>query len=78
MDTSQETQNFCSNVTYLRKKHGLTQAQMAQIMDVGVGTVRLLERGGVLPPRLSADVRYRLHIHFHISINALLSSQKPL
>ena len=76
MDTSQELQNFCSNVTYLRKKHGLTQVQMAQIMDVGVKTVRLLERG-ILPPRLSADVLYRLHIHFHISINALLSSRKP-
>ena len=50
MDISQELLNFCSDVTYLRKKHGLTQAQMAEIMGVGVGTVRLLERG-VLPPQ---------------------------
>lgn len=41
---------FCSNIRYLRKTHGLTQAQMADIMGVGISTVRLLENG-TLPKR---------------------------
>ncbi len=77
MDISQELQNFCSNVTYLRKKHGLTQAQMAEIMDVGVGTVRTLERGTV-PPRLSAYVLRRLCDHFHISADTLIAPSGKL
>jgi transcriptional regulator with XRE-family HTH domain len=73
MNVSLELKNFCRNVAYLRKKHSLTQAEMAKIMNVGVGTIRSLERG-IVPPRLSADVLYSLHDHFHISVDALFSS----
>ena len=72
MKHNNEIYNFCRNVLYLRKKHGLTQVQMAKIMNVGVGTVRLLERG-VLPPRLSADVLWRLHDYFHLSVSQLFN-----
>ena len=72
MDISQEKQNFCRNVAYLRKKHRLTQAQMAKIMNVGIGTVRSLERG-IVPPRLNVCVLCRLHDYFHISADALIS-----
>ena len=72
MDISQEKQNFCRNVSYLRKKLNLTEAQMGKIMNVGIGTVRSLERG-MIPPRLNVYILYRLHDHFHISVAALFS-----
>lgn len=75
MNTDRELKNFCRNVAFLRKEHGLTQAQMATIMNVGVGTVRSLERG-IVPPRLNAYVLYRLHDHFHISVDSLFSSRE--
>ena len=76
MDIDQELQNFCHNVACLRKTHGLTQAQMAKIMHVGIGTVRSLERG-IVPPRLNVCVLRRLYDHFHISADSLISSQEP-
>ena len=75
MVNNNEAQNFCKNVLYLRQKNNLTQTQMAQIMEVGIGTVRLLEHG-ILPPRLRADVLYRLRDHFRVCIAALFYPQK--
>ena len=75
MNVDHECKNFRRNVAYLRKKHSLTQAQMAKIMNVGIGTVRSLERG-IVPPRLNAYVLYLLHDHFHISIDSLFLSRE--
>ena len=61
---------FCSNIRYLRKTHGLTQAQMADIMGVGISTVRLLENG-TLPKRLSYVVLFPLCEYFDLSYDAL-------
>ena len=61
---------FCSNIRYLRKTHGLTQAQMADIMGVGISTVRLLENG-TLPKRLSYVVLFPLCEYFDLSADAL-------
>ena len=61
---------FCSNIRYLRKTHGLTQAQMADIMGVSVSTVRLLENG-TLPKRLSYVVLFPLCEYFDLSADAL-------
>lgn len=71
MDNRQEAINFCKNVTLLRKQHGLTQVQMAAILDVGVGTVRSLERG-ILPPRLTIAVLLRVYDHFHVLPSRML------
>lgn len=72
MNISQDALNFCCNIAYLRKKHGMTQAEMAKILDVGVGTVRKLEHG-IIPPRLSAAVVCRVSDHFHIHPSTLFS-----
>ena len=61
---------FCSNIRYLRKTHGLTQAQMADIMGVSISTVRLLENG-TLPKRLSYVVLFPLCEYFDLSYDAL-------
>ena len=42
------------NLLWLRKKHGYSQKTMAQIMGIGVTSLRRLERGE-LPPRLTID-----------------------
>ena len=61
---------FCNNIRYLRKTHGLTQAQMADIMGVSISTVRLLENG-TLPKRLSYVVLFPLCEYFDLSYDAL-------
>ena len=76
MNINQQLQSLCRNVAYLRKKHGLTQSQMANIMGVGIGTVRSLERG-IVPPRMKACVLCRLHDYFHISADTLISPWEP-
>ena len=61
----EEVQNFLRNVAWLRKHHGLSQKEMAVLLGVGVGTIRKMERG-VLPPRLMADVVWRIRDSFHV------------
>ena len=61
--------NFCRNIVCLRKKYGLTQNQMAQIMEVSVYSVRLLERG-ILPKHLPYTVLYPLCDHFNLPADA--------
>jgi len=55
MDTNKEIQLFCSNITWLRKKHGLTKKTMAAALGIGLYTLNKLE-AGQLPPRLSCRI----------------------
>ena len=63
--------NLCGNLHHLRQVHGLTQAQMAQILGISVSTYGRLER---------YDPRVRLHCghicrvcdHFQISTDAVM------
>lgn len=48
-------ENFCRNVRRLRLLHQLSQNQMAQVMRIGVKSLRKIE-SGVIPPRLSCEV----------------------
>lgn len=61
---------FCVNVYYLRKKHGLSKREMAQILGVGIKTLNVLEEG-VLPQRLGCAVLVRASEHFGISTDQL-------
>lgn len=54
------------NLLWLRKKHGYSQKTMAQIMGIGVKSLRTLERGE-LPPRLTIACLPPVCRHFHIS-----------
>jgi len=60
---------FCRNIAFLRKKHSLTQKQMAQIMGTSVYSVRLLEQG-FLPKQLPYTVFYPLCDYFGLSADA--------
>jgi len=69
-DNDYELSVFCDNVRFLRKAHGLSQKEMAKIMGIGVGGLRIIERGTV-PPRLDVFVLICLSDHFHISCDSL-------
>ena len=58
---------FFENIRYLRKKHRLTQKQMAEILGIGIKSLSLIERG-ILPPRLSGAVLLRAEEYFKIPL----------
>lgn len=79
MNTDQEIRYFCENVYRLRCGAGLTQKEMAQVMGIGLYSLRKLESGS-LPPRLGVDVFFRLHRRFGIPPHLLVvpdSVKKP-
>ena len=63
-------ENFRQNVIYLRKTHGLTQRQMAQILGIGIGTLGRLEAGKVV--RMNAGMLIRLCDYFDLSADNCL------
>ena len=63
--TMQEYEIFCRNVTWLRKRYGLSKKQMAKIMGIGIGGVTKLEQGSV-PPRMRVDVIISIYRYFGI------------
>ena len=69
METPQSI--FCRNVYYLRKKHHLTQKEMAQILGVGVGNLRKMEKGPEYP-RIYGKMLIRVCNHFDIFADVML------
>ena len=69
MSHNRSSENFCRNVRTLREKHGLTQKQMAEIMETSVYSVRLMEQGK-LPPHLPYTVLYGLADYFKLPADA--------
>jgi len=65
MSQCRSSEYFCRNVRTLRKKYGLTQKQMAEIMNTSVYSVRLLEQGK-LPLHLPYTVLYGLADYFKL------------
>ena len=63
---------FCKNVKYLRKKHGLSKAEMARRLNIGVGSITLLEKG-ILPDRLISAVLLKIEEIFSVQPAVLLS-----
>ncbi len=64
-DTPQQRSIFCHNFAWLRRSHGLTQAQMAQLLHISVGYVRRIEHGDV-PAKLGVEIVLSLVDLFHI------------
>lgn len=56
---------FSENVKCIRKEAGLSQKEMAHMLGIGVSTLSKIENG-VLPPRLSCSVLFRIQRHFGI------------
>lgn len=70
MNTDQDIKNFCDNVRRLRREAGLSQKEMAQVMGVGIYSLRKIE-AGCLPPMMGIDAIFRLHSRFSIPLHLL-------
>lgn len=65
MNNGRELDTMCANIRFLRKKYGLTQKAMAQLLHISEGYVRRIERGEV-PDRLTVGFLYYIHRSFGI------------
>ncbi|MBQ7301335.1 MAG: helix-turn-helix transcriptional regulator [Clostridia bacterium] len=71
---SNEIRIFFSNLIYLRRRHGYTQKQMANLLGIGIPSWRMIEQG-ILSPRLSTKVILRAEEKFGIPAYRLLSEK---
>lgn len=67
-----EIQTFCNNVRILRKSRKITRKEMCAALKIGMKTLNKIE-SGVLPPKLSCDVIYRLSVYFDVTPKELFS-----
>lgn len=63
---------FCKNIRILRIKNGLSQREMAQVLGIGVGSLRTIEAGHI-PPCLGCNALYNAAVYFGLRISALFS-----
>lgn len=69
INTNDNLMEFLShNVLYLRKTHNITKKEMAKILGIGIKTLSKIEQG-ILPPRLSVEVLFRIRDYFGISLS---------
>jgi len=66
--------NFSRNIILLRAHYGYSQKHMAQLLGIGVESLRKIEKG-IIPPRLTVDVIFAVQKHFHISPDTLFSKE---
>ena len=59
------------NLRWLRKKYGYSQKTMAQLLGIGVGSLRKLEYGEI-PPRLTIRFLEPVYVHFRVTPSELL------
>lgn len=57
---------FSQKIKLIRAEHRLTQREMAQKLGISVNTLSKIEKG-ILPPRLSCSVIFRIQQQFGIS-----------
>lgn len=73
INTNDDVMEFLShNVLYLRKTHNITKKEMAKILGVGIKTLSKIEQG-LLPPRLSVEVLFRIRDYFGIPLSVQVS-----
>lgn len=65
MNEKNDVQILCQNIKFLRQKHKLSKNKMAQILGVSMKTLNCIENG-ILPPRLSCEILFRIQHHFDI------------
>ena len=65
---------FTSNVVWLRKTNSLSKVKMCKILGIGYGSLNKIEKG-ILPPKLSVDVIFRIARYFGISAGNLVGEK---
>lgn len=71
MDASNINKWFYNNIRYLRRKHGLTQVQMAEIIGISISTLRKMEREMCFP-RVHGMMIWRVCSYFDIPADVLI------
>ena len=65
MQRCKDIENFLYNIAWLRKNHGISKKNMAKILKISISTLNKIEEG-ILPPKLSANVVWRIYLKFGI------------
>ncbi|MBQ9746286.1 MAG: helix-turn-helix transcriptional regulator [Clostridia bacterium] len=65
-ENRKEIETFLHNIAWLRKHHGISKRKMAKILHISTSTLNKIE-SGVLPPKMSANVIWRIKVHFDIA-----------
>lgn len=60
------------NILYLRKRHNITKKEMANLLRVSTKTLTKIEQG-ILPPRLSVEVLFKVQEQFGVQLHFLVS-----
>ena len=74
IDISDSRANFAHNVAWLRKKNGLSKKEMARLLKIGLWSLNKLE-SGILPPKMSFEVVYRIYDNFGITPEAMIAKR---
>ncbi len=75
MDIQTEQKIFTDNIIYLRKIHGYSKKQMAEILQISQYHMNLIEKG-TIPERLNVRLLVRIQNVFHISLRDQFSPLK--
>ena len=66
--------NIAHNLVTLRKKHGLSQRAMAQILGISPYSLRVMEKGERLP-NVYVDFLFKLGKAFHVNVDDFFESK---
>ena len=69
-----ESQIFCRNIAWLRKKHGLSKKEMAKILGIGLHSLNNIEMGE-MPPRLGYSILLTVYQQFGILPSAQITQR---
>ena len=72
MVTKDDMRVFGENVRHLRMARRITQKELAEIMGIGVKSLRRIEQGD-FPAKFDATHLYCLTEYFHVSVTALFT-----
>ncbi len=61
---------FANNIHLLRINNNYSKKKMAEILNIGVGSLRKIEKGEC-PKRLKADIIYNLSQYFNLKPSQL-------
>ena len=66
--------NIAHNLVTLRKKHGLSQRAMAQLLVISPYSLRVMEKGERLP-NVYVDFLFKLVKAFHVNVDDFFESK---
>ncbi|MBQ4598311.1 MAG: helix-turn-helix transcriptional regulator [Clostridia bacterium] len=61
----QQKENVLHNIVWLRNYYGIPKKRMAELLEIGIGSLNKIE-SGEMPPRLSAEVIINIYNLFGI------------